>query len=620
VGLSKEERLPRISRRFQVKRNSFLSLIRRLLTWHSPFTPEEFLKTEIFLWYCRWLFALLVFIFYLWGGPEVLFLSLATLFFLILYNIAVYATFKIISDKVPRPRFRQIAEVGRLFEILFVSLALGVAQNRIGYMPYNGIYAIYILISVISGGATVFLRTLIFTFGVMNLSGAIAGLNFHDVLANALAYSVIFLIMGLVTIYFESLENMARVTSLDQLTGILNHRSLMERLAEETTRAARFEHPLGLALIDIDNFRKINEWCGHRRGDSILRQLAKIIKSSVRAFDIVGRFGGEEFLVILPEANERSTTSVAERIRKAIANHKFGIENQPVPAVTVSIGIASFPQDGTSKEILLSNAQIALDTAKRLGRNQVMTFRNIPTLIPSDLKVEKYSSPEVENILLSAVYSLAAAVDARDHYTKSHSTFVSQAAAATASILGLDKKSIKAIAVAGLLHDIGKVGVPDSILQKAGPLLKEEWEIMKKHPRLGAQIVEKIPGLQDILPLILYHQEKYDGSGYPDGLAGTKIPLGARILAVADAFHAMISNRPYRKKMSLLKAIEELKKNAGSQFDPKVIEAFIEVLSKDFNQKTVDILTLPLLSNLLTKFKDFQNINFFSQDESATNI
>jgi diguanylate cyclase (GGDEF)-like protein/putative nucleotidyltransferase with HDIG domain len=365
-------------------------------------------------------------------------------------------------------------------------------------------------------------------------------------------------------------------------------------------------------LIDIDNFRRINEWCGHRYGDSILKQLAKIIKSSVRTVDIVGRFGGEEFLVILPEVNEKSASLVAERIRRVIANHKFGIENQPVPAVTVSIGVVSFPQDGASKEVLLSNAQIALDTAKRLGRNQVMTFRNIPSFVPSDSRVEKYSTPEVEDILLSAVYSLAAAVDARDHYTKSHSTFVSQAAAATASLLGLDKKSIKAIAVAGLLHDIGKVGVPDSILQKAGPLLKEEWEIMKKHPRLGAQIVEKIPGLQDILPLILYHQEKYDGSGYPDGLAGTKIPLGARILAVADAFHAMISDRPYRKRMSLPKAIDELKKNAGSQFDPKIIEAFIEVLSKDFNQETPDVLTLPFLSPLLNKFRDFQSINFFS--------
>ncbi len=243
--------------------------------------------------------------------------------------------------------------------------------------------------------------------------------------------------------------------------------------------------------------------------------------------------------------------------------------------ITVSIGIASWPADGVMKEEIIARADAALYRAKQSGRNR--------TCLSSDL-AKKEETPDVNTELearpraLSIIYALAATVDAKDHYTYGHSRKVSEYSVAVAEALNLPPDKVATIRAASLLHDIGKVGIPDSILSKEGPLTDKEWEPVKVHPQLGVEILRHIIDLVNCLPAILHHHEHYDGKGYPSGLKGDSIPIEGRILAIADAYDAMTSPRPYREQLSAQDALDELKRCAGTQFDPELVEVFLELI------------------------------------------
>ena len=352
---------------------------------------------------------------------------------------------------------------------------------------------------------------------------------------------------------------------LDELTGLFNRRHFEEWIKEEMARHSRHSGIFSLFLIDLDSFKVYNDIYGHPVGDELLGQIGRIIRSSIRGGDQAFRYGGDEFVVILPETTSDNAYVVAGRLQGQIAT-EMGAKNI---AVTCSIGLASYPSDGVMSGELVTATDTALYHAKQTGGNRVC----LSAAILSEPVAE--AGTYARGSELSVVYALAAAVDAKDPYTYGHSRKVNVYAVALAEAIGLSPDEVSKVSTAALLHDVGKIGIPDKVLNKIGKLGAEDWEAIKSHPRLGANIVGNVPSLVPCISGILYHHERWDGTGYPEGLKGEGIPLEARILAIADAFCAMASARPYRKAFSHEKAMEELRNGAGTQFDPKLIEVFI---------------------------------------------
>jgi diguanylate cyclase (GGDEF)-like protein/putative nucleotidyltransferase with HDIG domain len=356
----------------------------------------------------------------------------------------------------------------------------------------------------------------------------------------------------------------------DGLTRLYNHRYMHECLDKEIARNTRFGATFALIMIDIDFFKTYNDTYGHLAGDDVLASIARCIQSSIRNIDQAFRYGGEEFAVMLPETSTQGAYVVAERIREKIQERTF----KGRASVTASLGVASWPTDGMTKEELLASADKALYTAKETGRNRTCG----PYDSRSQVLMEVESDSETQRIAIGMIFALAATVDAKDHYTYGHSRKVSQYAVAMAQAMNLPPEKIAVIRTAGLLHDIGKIGIPDSILNKDGALDDQEWQQIKAHPTMGVEILRYVVELANALPIILNHHEHYDGSGYPSGTKGQDIPFEARLLSVADAYDAMTSLRPYHNQRSTQEAIEELKRCAGTTFDPELVEIFCKTL------------------------------------------
>ncbi|UCC59848.1 MAG: diguanylate cyclase, partial [Dehalococcoidia bacterium] len=355
---------------------------------------------------------------------------------------------------------------------------------------------------------------------------------------------------------------------IDELTGLYNHRYFHERLDEEIGRCSRFGDIFSLLFLDMDLFKTYNDVYGHLAGDELLRDIGKSIKGSIRGIDMAFRYGGDEFTVILPQASLDDAHSVAERIRKRVESE---MDSKGV-ALTCSAGIASWPTDGVMREELLQAADAALYHSKEAGRNRITVASEVTRtrVLGSGVRAEG------ETGVLSTIYALAATVDAKDHYTYGHSKKVSKYATDIAEALGYSDDKIATIRAAGLLHDIGKIGVSDGVLMKPGTLDSDDWEAIRAHPKLGVAILKHVSGLSACLAAIQYHHERYDGTGYPARLKGENIPLDARILSIADSYDAMTSLRPYREgKMTQEEALAELKRCSGTQFDPKIVDIFI---------------------------------------------
>ena len=355
----------------------------------------------------------------------------------------------------------------------------------------------------------------------------------------------------------------------DELTGLFNHRYFHQRLDDEIARCSRFGHAFSLILLDLDLFKAYNDVHGHLAGDEILKQVAHSIKGAVRRVDIAFRYGGDEFALILPQTSLDNARNVAERIHNQIEEIT---EAKGIP-LSCSIGIAGWPNDGAMREEIIHASDTALYYAKQTGRNRICmaSEMEISEVLKMGMKSYKTST-------LSTIYALAATVDAKDHHTYGHSRKVSKYATDIAKALGCSEEEITTIRAAALLHDIGKIGISDRLLKKTEPLTPKEWEPIRNHPNLGVAILKHVDGLKDCLAAVQYHHERYDGTGYPRGLKGNNIPLDARIMAVADAYDAMTSTRPYRRlKYTHEQALYELERAAGTQFDPKIVKAFVDL-------------------------------------------
>jgi diguanylate cyclase (GGDEF)-like protein/putative nucleotidyltransferase with HDIG domain len=368
---------------------------------------------------------------------------------------------------------------------------------------------------------------------------------------------------------------MARLTDAartDLLTGLRNTRGLHEVLEGEIERARLGGRKVSLLIADLDKFKDVNDRFGHVTGDRVLQRIGQMFDQATRRIDTVARTGGGEFTIVLPESDEHTAYLIAEQL---LARVRRGFSGESVP-LTTSVGVATHPRHGEDVDSLITSADTALFAAKGLGRNRAVLYSPEVSEVLSSVTSKRSVQAQGH---LATVLSLAEALDLRERGTASHSQSVGRYAEMIAHELGMPQETVERVRLAGILHDIGKVAIPDAILQKPGPLDDEEWEQMRQHPELGARILASSE-LSDIREWVLASHERPDGKGYPRRLMGDDIPLPSRILAVADAYEAMTVDRVYRGAIGEQRARDELRHCSGTQFDPDVVEAFLRALDR----------------------------------------
>jgi diguanylate cyclase (GGDEF)-like protein len=366
----------------------------------------------------------------------------------------------------------------------------------------------------------------------------------------------------------------ARIDGLalqDPLTGVLNHRGLHDALHDALEHAADNREKVAVVVLDIDNFEQLNDAAGHGAGDEALRMAARVIMGELRPGDVCGRIGGDEFLLALPDSDAWGAERVVERLRSAVAAAPL---REGRSGLAFSAGIAEFPRDARDQQGLMRLADGALYRAKRSGRNRCVVYSSF---VDAPLSLQEEAERARTAGLANTVYALARAVDLKDGYTHQHSARVAQYAAVLAREVGMSEEEIEQIRTAGILHDVGKVGVADAVLLKPARLTEDEFLEMQRHSTLGRDIVQGA-GMPEIAEWVLYLHERWDGRGYPHKLEGEDIPLASRVLAVADAFEAMTSSRLYRRGMQVEKALVELEKSSGEQFDPAVAQRMVDLV------------------------------------------
>lgn len=398
---------------------------------------------------------------------------------------------------------------------------------------------------------------------------------------------------------FNEMSNLNGDT--DILTGLKTHRAFQEALSTEIKKASENNKPVSVVIFDINNISQINREFGHAKGDEIIKLVSEKIKQNIRSIDVAGRYGGDEIALILPDTDNSEATYITEYLNYSLSCCLV----DDVGSIKVSVGLATYPTCSAEQEKLLILAEQAMIISKNKGyKNGISTTVNAQDInfwneaaldsfaaviakrhsqlglnFEEEL-VDKFHSDSINsnNHMIDVVTSLAGAIDAKDTYTKGHSISVSRYAEALARALNLPDDEVERIKLGALLHDVGKIGIPENVLGRTSKLADDEWEIMKQHPVIGAEkVLAPVAALRDLIPMVKHHHEHWDGSGYPCNLKGEEIPLAARIVAVADTFHALISDRPYRKGLPIEKAIEILRIGAGIQWDAELVRKFIVI-------------------------------------------
>jgi len=418
---------------------------------------------------------------------------------------------------------------------------------------------------------------------------------------NAVLYSLIANHIALVTHNFELMERSDSYTNTDALTLLYNHRGFQDLLSNEIQRAQTNKQQMSVIMMDINNITKINRELGHAKGDEVIKLVAEKVRQNVREGDIAARYGGDEIAIILPNTSSNQAKYVAEYLTYSLSCCFI----DEIGPIKVSVGVATYPDCGEDKERLLILAEQAMYISQAKGYKDGMSaiisstdfnfWDDVALKSYAEVVAKRHSQLGInfedelitqfhtehnltENKIWEIATSLAGAIDAKDPYTKGHSTSVSKFSEALARAINLPEKEVERITLGALLHDVGKIGIPEAVLKKEGPLSDDEWAIMKQHPIIGVdKVLQPNPSLRDLIPIVRHHHEKIDGTGYPDNLSGKDIPLAAKIVAIADTYHALISDRPYRKGMNIEKAISIIEEGAGTQWDTDLVRTFVQI-------------------------------------------
>ncbi|OPZ93264.1 MAG: Cyclic di-GMP phosphodiesterase response regulator RpfG [Firmicutes bacterium ADurb.Bin419] len=371
----------------------------------------------------------------------------------------------------------------------------------------------------------------------------------------------------------EQKSKLELLSVTDDLTGAYNHRFFNSTIDSEIRKSKSNKNSISLIMIDIDNFKMCNDISGHDYGDAILKGTASILKEAAGDGNIVCRYGGDEFAVILPGSPMHAASQIAHKIRNVFERQKSNyFEVNSYSNITLSMGLSVYPDLANDRDELINQADMALYHSKNLGKDNIHFYKDVLVNLKKNISSDHQHMIGVFKALLSTIST-------KDKYTRGHSERVAHYAVMIGEALNLDIKDISMLQYAGLLHDIGKVEVPKLILSKAGQLTDTELDIIKQHPLYSANILEPL-NMTQLIDYVIHHHERYDGHGYPHGLAGASISLGARILCVADSFDAMLSERPYCKSMDMDEAFLELKQHSGSQFDKEIVNVFIDTIKK----------------------------------------
>ena len=376
------------------------------------------------------------------------------------------------------------------------------------------------------------------------------------------------------------------VATIDDLTGIANRPTVLGMLFGEVERAVRYNRPLSVGFVDIDLFKSVNDSHGHQAGDVVLRCVADVLRANVRAMDMLGRYGGEEFMFILPETTIEDAASLAEKLRLRVGATRIRVDDQLSVDVTVSIGVAGGLGTHLRIDSLVRDADAAMYSAKSLGRNQVYVFSEpsddarVPRApISTDGRARAADVAQLSR--LAAEQALITTLIPYSNHRGRASAVIATVSVGMARRLGLPDSEIDRVRLAALLHDVGKLAIPAEILEKPTALTSGEWLSVVQHPRIGQVILEQASALRDAVPIVLHHHERFGGHGYPHGLRGPEIPLGARIVALADAYDAMTTDRPYKRAITHAEAVREIQRKAGTQFDPELVTIFCDLYAAE---------------------------------------
>jgi diguanylate cyclase (GGDEF)-like protein/putative nucleotidyltransferase with HDIG domain len=369
----------------------------------------------------------------------------------------------------------------------------------------------------------------------------------------------------------RTVEAERRNATTDFLTGLTNHRGALAIVQSACQTASNDGRPLSMLLVDIDGFKLFNDTYGHLTGDEILKLVAEVLKECAGSRGTVCRHGGDEFLIVLPGCEKHDARAIADAISSRLSRVQFRVEGGSDIPIGASVGVASFPDDVRVPNDLMSHVDAAMYAAKRRTR-------------PSGTAIASAS----DNTAFGVLDALVQAIDSKDSYTRAHCDIVAEYAVKLAAQLRLPVETQRALRVAGLLHDVGKLVVPDEILKKPGPLTLDEYQILQRHVAVGEVLIREVPQLNEVIQAVACHHERYDGTGYPRGLAGESIPLIGRVIAIADSYSAMRLDRPYRKGMGHDRVLKEIVAGSGTQFDPELARVFVELLLGELSRSRHD--------------------------------